>query len=233
MVGRHDGANVALRVGQQPDTARTGIRCCNARPIRRRHHARFLGEAEQNGTLTRVNLGLWAYPNESDSTQIPLLSSLYQCNPQSHLQINQIKIYSDGEVGHTTAALKDPYAGPIHLADPHGLNDFGQSRLTPYITSLEAVGFDFHIHTIGDRDVHEALNSIEPARNTNGLMDRRHRRTHVEVIDPADVPRFVSLDVTADFQTSSDFVLPSQLPWYKIFLGHTRFQERVLRFCEV
>ena len=82
-----------------------------------------------------------------------------------------------------------------------GLKIFDAGRLTNYLAQLEAVGFDAHIHAIGDSGVRDALDAIEAA----GLLNNnqyapRHRLTHVHLVHPSDIPRFASLNVTADFQ---------------------------------
>ncbi|CAG2202931.1 unnamed protein product [Mytilus edulis] len=64
--------------------------------------------------------------------------------------------------------------------------------------------FDFHIHAIGDRAVHEVLNAIENTKENN----TRHRMTHLELIDEGDLGRFKDLGVVADFQVSGDYTLP-------------------------
>ena len=181
---------------------------CDARAHWKRGHLEAWELARDSGTLSvRAILGLWAYPYElDDAQQIADLTALYSNDPSSLLRMSQVKLYSDGEISHTTAALLQPYQldpfffnGP--LAGPVGINYFDEARLTSYITQLEAVGFDMHIHAIGDRGVREALNAIEAADLANGgLYNGRHRLTHVHLVRPADVPRFAELDVTADFQ---------------------------------
>ena len=205
----------------------------DARTYWRRGHVDAYQQVERDGLLTaRVILGLYAYPYLDDEEQIATLASMYHNDPGSRLRVSQVKVFSDGEVSHTTAALLQPYSY-LGLAGPLGLNSFDEERLTRYITELERVGFDFHIHAIGDRGVHEALNAIEAARVQNGNLDRRHRLTHLEVMAPADVPRFAELGVLADFQMSTDFVLPEYLPFYWWYLGKRRTEERVLRLRDV
>ncbi len=200
---------------------------------RRRYHLAY-ERALREGTLTaRVTLGFWAYPWAADDRQIAALAGLFARTPGSLLQAGQVKIYTDGELGHTTAALEDPYVSSYRLAGPRGLNYFDETRLTRYITELERVGFDFHIHAIGDRGVHEALNAIAAARAVNGGLGARHRLTHLEVVDPADVPRFAALGVAADMQMSSDFVELGNLPWYREYLGLRRTARRVLRLRDL
>ena len=57
-----------------------------------------------------------------------------------------------------------------------------------------------HVHAIGDRAVREALDAFEAARAANGRSRGRHHVAHLQVVAPADRPRFAALDVTANLQ---------------------------------
>ena len=182
---------------------------CDARCYWKRGYVEAWERARDEGLLTvRASVGLWAYPYETDDAQqIADLTARYSNDPASRLRFSQVKLYADGEIGTTTAALfqpgyaPDPFFFNQTLAGPLGINYFDEARLTSYVTQLEAVGFDMHIHAIGNRGVHEALNAIESAAATNGSSrPGRHRLTHVHLVRPSDVPRFAALNVTADFQ---------------------------------
>jgi predicted amidohydrolase YtcJ len=56
------------------------------------------------------------------------------------------------------------------------------------------------VHAIGDGAVRRTLDGYEAARKANGRRDSRHRIEHIEVIDPADIPRFKELGVIASMQ---------------------------------
>ncbi|MEO0422726.1 MAG: amidohydrolase [Pseudomonadota bacterium] len=205
----------------------------DARAHWRRGYLEAYRTVADGGDLTaRALLGLWAYPYLNDDEQIAALRSLYDASVHPRLRFTQIKAYADGEVSHTSAALLAPYRN-YQLASPRGLNYFDRARLTRYITELEPIGFDFHIHTIGDRGVREALDAIASARQANGDLGRRHRLTHLEIVAPADIPRFVALDVVADVQMSSSFVLPPETRFYRPYLGARRAMERVLRLRDL
>ncbi len=176
----------------------------------------------------RSIVSLWAYSDLDDAQQIATLAAMYSNDPSSLLRISQIKIYADGEIWHTTAALLEPYQC-CRQAGPLGLNVFSQTRLAHYIEQLEPAGFDFHIHAIGDRGVHEALNAIEQ----EAAAGARHRLTHVEMVQPSDVPRFAQLDVTADMQMSHRFVMPPYLFDAAFLLGNARISERVWRLRDL
>jgi len=201
-----------------PELAKNGITSiCDARTYWKRNHHLTWQQVEDEGKLTvRANLGLWLYPTEDDASQISTIQSLYSNDANSFLKINQIKLYSDGIIINTTAAMDDDYLFDLfNLPTNNGLNYVTENRISQYISALEPTGFDFHIHAIGNRGVNEALNAIEQSSNGNG----RHRLTHVEYVLPSDYPRFNQLDVTADAQVAGDFTQPANWHENDEFIG--------------
>jgi hypothetical protein len=184
---------------------------CEARTYWKRNFQDAWLKAEHEGTLSvRAILDLWAYPGMDDDEQIKALKTLYQNDPDSLLRISQIKVYDDGILINSTAAMLEPYLETLgEIPSNNGINYFSEERLTRYIRELEPVGFDFHIHAIGDRGVREALNAIEQGQQGQG----RHRLTHLEIVNPADYPRFKQLNVIADMQVAGDFAQPSH--WHE------------------
>ncbi|MDH3492436.1 MAG: amidohydrolase [Acidobacteriota bacterium] len=162
--------------------------------------------AEKEGKLNvRAALALWAYPSMDDDKQIQKLKSLVKKRTNGLVNVSQIKIYSDGILVNSTAAMLEPYKESVgEIPSNNGLNYFTEDRIAKYIEALEPSGFDFLIHAIGDRGVRESLNAIEKAQKGKG----RHRLTHLEVVDPSDYGRFKLLDVTADVQVAGDFTKP-------------------------
>ena len=57
-----------------------------------------------------------------------------------------------------------------------------------------------HVHAIGDRAVRASLDAFAAARAANGDKDNRHQIAHLQLVDPADFPRFKELGVIADMQ---------------------------------
>lgn len=173
---------------------------------RRGHHQIWQRLADEGNLTVRATLGLWAYP-EYDDGQLDILKSLYSNDPDSLLKITQIKFYMDGIPGVGTAAMHDPYNFDYGwIAGNRGLNYFTQDRLVKYIKTLEPIGFDAHIHAIGDRGIHEALNAIEMAQDISNTP--RHRLTHLELLEDVDIPQFKNLGVIADFQVAGDWSHP-------------------------
>ena len=118
----------------------------------------------------------------------------------SLLRVTQIKFYVDGIIHNTTARLQKPYQQSLAGVEPNGLYYFSPERLERYSRELAKVGFDLHIHAIGDQAVSDALDAVDA---TDG--QGRHRITHVELVDNDDIPRFKQLNVIADFQPSPYF----------------------------
>lgn len=204
-----------------PALAENGITSiADARAYWKRDHHKTWQKVEKNDALSaRVVLGLWAYPEDDDAEQLATLKSLYSNDPNRLLRANQIKLYSDGITSNTTAAMHSPYEfDMLGLAGNKGLNYFTQARLEDYITALEPEGFDFHIHAIGERGIHESLNAIENAGSDTG----RHRITHVEVLNPSDYTRFEELNVTADCQVAGEFTHPEHWGEMSDFIGEDR-----------
>ncbi|MGP9694624.1 amidohydrolase [Brachybacterium sp. AOP25-B2-12] len=152
-----------------------------------------------DGRLTaRVVQALW-WDRERGLEQIPeLVARREAAEAAGSIAAHVVKIMLDGMVENRTAAMLAPYAG-----DPSG--GCGPSFVDPgllarAIRDLEGNGFDVHVHTVGDRAVREALDAVQDARESIGPTSRRHQLAHLDVIDPADVPRFARLDVTANLQ---------------------------------
>ena len=202
---------------------------CDARTYWTRQHHKVWQDVHRDGELTvRTILGLWAYPAKTDEQLISNLRQLYSNDPESMLRVSQIKMYSDGIIGSTTAALLEAYRIDLGLDLPGnmGMNYFPENRMATLIGALQNIdeygGFDFHIHTIGDRGVRETLNAIE--RNIDDQeTPRRHRLTHVELVSEADLKRFADLDVVADAQVAGEFTLDLEEPTE--FLGEERAQD--------
>jgi predicted amidohydrolase YtcJ len=114
-----------------------------------------------------------------------------------YLKATAAKIFIDGVIESHTAALLEPY-----LDRP---GDRGEPILEPeefnrLAIALDGAGFQIHVHAIGDRGIRMTLDALEAAARVNGRRDSRHHICHLELIDPADIPRFGALGVVANFQ---------------------------------
>jgi predicted amidohydrolase YtcJ len=113
-----------------------------------------------------------------------------------------VKIMTDGVLENYTGALLEPYCdGCGGHTDNHGLSYVDREELAAAVTALDALGFQVHMHAIGDRAVRNALDAVQAARAANGASDLRHHVAHVQVVQPDDLARFAELDVVANCQT--------------------------------
>ncbi len=108
-----------------------------------------------------------------------------------------VKFFMDGVVETHTADMLQPYAN-----DPgvRGEAYYAPARYAAMLTELDKRGFSVMTHAIGDAAVRATLDGYEAASTANGPRDRRWRVEHIEVCDPADVPRFAKLGVIASMQ---------------------------------
>jgi predicted amidohydrolase YtcJ len=119
------------------------------------------------------------------------------------LRSGVVKVFADGvmEYPAQTAAMLSPYLDadgkPTKAA---GELYFDPERFARLVQKLDAAGLTVHIHAIGDRAVRASLDAFASARAANGDRDNRHQIAHLQLVDPADFPRFKELGVIADFQ---------------------------------
>lgn len=106
------------------------------------------------------------------------------------------KFFADGVIEAKTAALLAPYVGSRDAGTPN----FRPGQLDSLVAAVDARGIRIHIHAIGDRGIRMALDAIEHARRVNGARDNRPILAHIQLFDPADIPRFRALGVVASFQ---------------------------------
>ena len=157
--------------------------------------------AERSGELTARVVGALWWERERGVEQIPELVERRASLLGEKFRATSVKIMQDGVVESGTAAMLDPYLDDEARSTSHSGTSFvDPSALRGYVTALDAEGFQVHIHAIGDRAVREALDALEAARDSNGPNDHRHHLAHIEVIHPADLPRFRELGVVANMQ---------------------------------
>lgn len=107
------------------------------------------------------------------------------------------KVFVDGVIEGHTAALLEPYRDE---PKSRGVLIHAPQALSDLLLALDEARFHIHVHAIGDRGIRLTLDGLERARQQNGEWDSRHQLAHLQLLDPADVPRFRSLGLVADFQ---------------------------------
>lgn len=113
------------------------------------------------------------------------------------INASSVKFLSDGALSSGTAALLEPYDDQPGFS---GITVWSNEEITAAVTHYDALGFQVHIHAIGDAAVRQALDAIESMQRTNPEWDRRPVIVHAQLISDLDLPRFASLGVIANMQ---------------------------------
>ena len=164
--------------------------------------------AGDNGSLT---LRIMSYAAGPDQMTLIAGSRPSPWLYDDKLRMNGVKLYLDGALGSRGAWLKQPYAD-----DPGntGLPLTAPAALRNILVRAAQGGFQPAVHAIGDAANAEALNAItEIAESFGG--DRRWRIEHVQIVDPADLPKLGSHGIIASMQpvhqTSDMFMAEARL----------------------
>nr|WP_284288132.1 amidohydrolase family protein [Angustibacter aerolatus] len=122
--------------------------------------------------------------------------------PDGRFRCTSVKVMQDGVVESRTAGLTTPYLDDDGApGTERGLSYVEPSVLQQVAVACARAGFRLHVHAIGDRAVREALDALAAAQaDPASQPDLRHHVAHLQVVDPADVPRFARLGVTANLQ---------------------------------
>ena len=153
------------------------------------------------GELTgRVVGALW-WDRERGAGQIEELVERRARGAIGGFAPTSVKIMQDGVLENFSGALLEPYRDAAgRPTDNIGRSFIDAQALKQHVTDLDRLGFQVHFHAIGDRAVREALDAFEAALVENGRTDNRHHISHIQVIHPADIPRFRRLGVAANMQ---------------------------------
>ena len=169
-------------------------------------------ELQKQGRMTlRADLGLSAafVRGNQDAAdlhrQIKELDA-FKAQAGGLIAVNAVKVFCDGvmEFPAQTAAMLAPYrikAGTSEAPEWRPGSSRGPdpscADARPGFVALDKAGWQIHVHAIGDRATRDALDNFEAAQKANGTRDSRHTITHLQAIDPADIPRFGRLGVVA------------------------------------
>ncbi len=159
----------------------------------------YLELAARGGLTVRSNLAFRADPDRwrEQLSQFPQRRRRVEAaGHDGLLGARTVKFFADGVIENGTAALIEPYVDSCS----HGMPVWEPTELTAAVVAFDALGFQAHIHAIGDAGIRTALDAVEAARSANADWDRRPVITHVQLVDPADLPRFSELGVIANFQ---------------------------------
>jgi predicted amidohydrolase YtcJ len=154
-------------------------------------------EADGKGALTFRVIAAIHFDDPLPDSLLPKVRELRSKYATRHVRPTAVKLFADGVIESRTAALLAPYGG---LHGNAGTPIYDPARLKDLAVALDRDGFQIHVHAIGDWAIRMTLDAFAYARARNGAHDARHTITHLELIDPDDIPRFRALGAIANFQ---------------------------------
>jgi predicted amidohydrolase YtcJ len=154
-------------------------------------------DAERKGGLTVRVIAALHLDDPLPDSLLPKLRELRAKYATPMVHPTAVKLFADGVIEARTAALLAPYRG---LHGTAGKPIYDPDRLKDLAAELDRDGFQIHVHAIGDWAIRMTLDAFAYARARNGAHDARHTITHLELIDPDDIPRFRQLGAIANFQ---------------------------------
>lgn len=212
-----DDVYAALRYEMHRAAARglTALQIANGQgPI---EHAAVLRALREDSLLVRLRI---AVPFEKDVSDSALRA--YVALRDEHtgplLRFGIAKGMLDGTVDAGTAAMLAPFA----IGGGTGLPRFTAEELQATLARYDSAGIQVELHAIGDASIRMVLDAAERLTKERGARDRRLRIEHLEVPDPADIPRFKQHGVIAS--TQAIFAIPdaTALENYVPILGPER-----------
>ncbi len=112
------------------------------------------------------------------------------------LRMGGVKLYLDGALGSRGAWLKKPYAD---APGQTGLQFHPSAEVRNMMVRASMDGFQTAVHAIGDAANADAIGAVEDLAETYP-GDRRWRIEHVQVVDPADLPRLAKNGIISSMQ---------------------------------
>lgn len=141
----------------------------------------------------KIKFGL-AYSSDPQNPQASL--DLYR--KESYSRVNKltegqfVKIFIDGVVEGMTAYLKDEYC---NAPGEYGIANWTQEELNEFMQKVDEMGFDLHVHAIGDAAVYQMITGFDHIHKVNGEKTRNSVAAHMQLVDPADYAKLKELDI--------------------------------------
>lgn len=148
----------------------------------------------------RLNVAMVAKPGEWQAQVDAMLAAREDAalaGTTDWVAVRTIKFFADGIIETGTASMLEPYCDD---AASRGIPNWSDGELSEAMTTFDSLGFQIHIHAIGDAGIRSALDAIDQSGRTNGQLPKRPVIAHTQLVDPHDLPRFAQLGVIANFE---------------------------------
>jgi predicted amidohydrolase YtcJ len=169
----------------------------------------LLHELEQRGELNaRVEVP-FHYKNFFKLADVDEAVAFREKYRTDMVHSGRVKLFIDGVLETLTAQMLDDYPGH---AGNKGEPLYSPEEFAAIVARADGHGLQIATHAIGDGGVRTTLDAYEAAQRKNGKRDSRHRIEHIELIDPADIPRLAQLGVIASLQPMAGVGVPGNPP---------------------
>ncbi|HYI57983.1 MAG TPA: amidohydrolase [Microlunatus sp.] len=156
----------------------------------------WIAAAETRALSVDADLAIRADPTRWSAQRDELTALRARVDPAPGITCHTLKFFLDGIIEYQSAYLLEPYVDSCS----RGLPVWSAEQLNEAFLDADRLGFDLHLHAIGDAGVRLALDAAEHLRTTVPQSDRRITIAHAQLVDEADLRRFAALDVTVCFQ---------------------------------
>ena len=157
----------------------------------------LLAELEAEGRLTARARIPFHFKNFMQIDALDIAADMARRYASDMLASGFVKLFADGVLDSSTAYLVGDYPDqPGHNTPPL----FTHEHFSQVAVEADRRGLQIAVHAIGDGAVRLVLDGYEAAARANGQRDMRHRIEHIELVHPADIPRFGALGVIASMQ---------------------------------
>ena len=179
-----------------------------------------------DGRLTAKVVGALWWQRDKGGEQIADLVAARERHASGRFRATSVKIMQDGVAENFTAQMLTSYCDGHGGHTGHtGIAMVDPQALRGHVSELDRLGFQVHVHAIGDGAVRSALDAFEAAAKANGpehTAGNRHHIAHIQVIHPEDVRRFAMLGVSANMQALWAAYEPQMTDLTIPFLGDER-----------
>lgn len=133
-----------------------------------------------------------------------------------------VKLFVDGAPTGRHIAVLEPFQDD---ATDFGALRIGTQALADATVRFDRAGIGVKFHAIGDRAVRVALDAVESARRNNGYAGPPHTIAHLEMVDEADIGRFRTLNVVAEFSPGITYPDPGFAAAIVPLIGRERYEQ--------
>ncbi|WP_327247263.1 amidohydrolase family protein [Streptomyces sp. NBC_01320] len=125
--------------------------------------------------------------------QVPELVARWKELTFRRFRAGSVKITQDGSPKPAPPFCSSRTSTPSAAPPPASAPASSTRRTAPV---RHALGFQTHVHALGDRAVREALDAVEAARTANGRTDTRPHLARLRIVHPDGIARFRELGAT-------------------------------------